>query len=131
MQPSARTQIGHLRLVVGGDTQLEPDPEPPPPPPPVEVLERIDSTLTQWLTQEELLGHDGLQQAFRGVLHQLNDLLLPHLGPASEGAQEILRMATEGSSSNDPGQEELHWGAREFLRLAALAAKVTPFPRTP
>jgi hypothetical protein len=131
MERIARSQTSHLRLVVGGDPRLESDPAPAPPPPPVEVLEQIDPTLTEWLAQEELQGHDGLPQAFRGVLHRLNDLLLPHLSPASEEAEEFLRMTAEASGSDEPGGEELEWGAREFLRLAALAAKVTPLPRSP
>src|SRR6266849_250911 len=114
------------------------------PSPAPEVLVEMEEKIREWLGSEHLHGCSGLRAAFFDVLEVLNEFLGPYLHDASEGVREFLRMVAdaqppapqplhlvpdqpEGTGAHpDVVPEAVSWGAGEFVRLAEIAAKVTP-----
>src|SRR3979411_2538324 len=88
----------------------------------------MGAKLREWLHSDHLDGCDSLRGACLEVLNRVNDFLGPYVAEASEGVREFLRMVREAGQADDAGAEEdeLGWGAREFLRLAETAQKVIP-----
>jgi hypothetical protein len=93
-----------------------------------EILGEMEAKLREWLHSDHLDGCDSLRGACLEVLNRVNDFLGPYVTEASEGVREFLRMVREAGQADDAGAEEdeLGWGAREFLRLAETAQKVIP-----
>ena len=103
--------------------------EPQTPPAP-ELLNEMDWKLREWLHSDHLDGCDSLRVACLEVLNRVNDFLGPYVTEASEGVREFLRMVRQAAPGGDAGaEEELSWGAQEFLRLAETVQKVIPLPR--
>lgn len=114
-----------------------------------EMLAEMEDTVREWLHSEHLDGCDRLQAACREVLNSIGDLLPLSASDASEGMREFLQMVREAQGSplhivgnivgrvvghvvgsdDAADEEDLTWGAGEFLRLAEVAQKVTPLPR--
>src|ERR1700704_167231 len=105
----------------------EPDVAPAP-----EILSDMEAKLRGGLHSGHLDGCDSLRGACLEVLNRVNDFVGPYVAEASEGVREFLRMVREAAPGDDAGgEEELSWGAQEFLRLAETAQKVIPLPRRP
>lgn len=133
MNPTQLRSRGHLRLVAGGEPVREAGVlalPPAAPPPPADLLRHIESTVTDWLDDNHLRDHDGLSGALAGLLAEVNSLQAPYIDAVSEEAREFLHLA-RGAGLPPDADHDLAWGAREFLRLAELAAKVTPLPERP
>src|ERR1700704_6673365 len=97
-----------------------------------EILSEMEAKLREWLHGDHLDGCDSLRGACLEVLNRGNDFLAPYVTEASAGVREFLRMVREAAPGDDAGgEEELSWGAQEFLRLAETAQKVIPLPRRP
>jgi hypothetical protein len=95
-----------------------------------EILSDMEAKLSEWLHSDHLDGCDSLRGACLEVLHRVNDFLAPYVAEASEGVREFLRMVREAGAADDAaGDDDLGWGAQEFLRLAEIAQKVTPLRR--
>jgi hypothetical protein len=108
-----------------------------------EILNEMEAKVREWLHSDHLVGCDSLKGACWEVLNRVNDFLLPYISEASDGVREFLRMVREAEPGDHAGlhvvhpvdpaaaiddeeEDELGWGAREFLRLAEVAQKVTP-----
>jgi hypothetical protein len=146
---SLQSQTPVLRLVPPPHAGVS---EPPLVPAP-EILNEMEATIREWLHSDHLDGCDGLRGACWEMLNRINDLLVASLAEASDGVREFLRMVREtgpaddhtehaflrmvreDETADDPAErasdDELGWGAREFLRLAEVAEKVTPLPVRP
>jgi hypothetical protein len=95
-----------------------------------EILNEMETKLREWLHGDHLDGCDSLRVSCLEVLNRVNDFLAPYVTEASDGVREFLRMVREATPGEDAAaQDELSWGAQEFLRLVETAQKVIPLPR--